>query len=85
MSSAFQSSLGSLMAETFCRIQKVVGVLEADSQSDSGHSWETIAENLRTKCGLKEYEIEEARISFARGIAVLRRMYCQWATKEKRA
>lgn len=60
-----------------------MGALEADSQSDTGHSWETIAENLRTECGLKEYEIEEARISFGRGIAVLRRMYCQWAAKEQ--
>jgi len=32
---------------------------------------------------LNERKIEEARISFDRGMNVFRRMYCQWATKEK--
>jgi len=50
---------------------------------DSKYSWEAIANDLRKKEGLSERQIEEARISFERGINILRRMYCQWATKEK--
>lgn len=32
---------------------------------------------------MKEHEIEEARISFAKGIEILRRTYCRWVAKEK--
>ena len=32
---------------------------------------------------MNEREIEEARISFERGINILCRMYCQWSANEK--
>jgi MerR HTH family regulatory protein len=57
--------------------------LEGGFKISSKYSWEALAEDLRTKCGLKEHEIEEARIAFARGIEVLRRMYCQWVANEE--
>ena len=57
--------------------------LERRSKISSKYSWEALANDLRTKECLSEREIEEARISFERGINILRRMYCQWSAKEK--
>ncbi len=56
---------------------------EGKSKINSKYSWEALAKDLWTKEGLNECEVEETRISFEKGIKILHRMYCQWATKEK--
>jgi len=45
------------------------------------YTWEVIAQELRT-AGLKEFEIEEARINFEKGIRLLLKMYFDYKSRQ---
>jgi len=44
------------------------------------YTWEVIAQELRAS-GLKEYEIEEARICFEKGMRLLLKMYFDYKAR----